>query len=189
MRISQLFKEGLYSRESLRRSELAVKQAQIELTQLRQERGNAEKAAAVQLQGLALEQRIARQGGGAGQAPPRPLDDQVRSRRRADVGAVAGRRAGAQGRRHRAHRRPVVVPRRRHRVGRARRPAAYRHAGHPPPQRRRPAGHRQRGLPDGRERRAAVHRDARPAVARGPAAEPARRRAGDHRAQGARRCA
>ena len=51
----QLFKEGLYSRESLRRSELAVKQAQIELTQLQQERGNAEKAAAVQLEGLALE--------------------------------------------------------------------------------------------------------------------------------------
>ena len=51
----QLFKEGLYSRESLRRSELAVKQAQIELTQLQQERSNAEKAAAVQLEGLALE--------------------------------------------------------------------------------------------------------------------------------------
>jgi HlyD family secretion protein len=42
-----LFKEGLFSRESLRRSELAVKQAQIELAQLRQER--------VQLEGLALE--------------------------------------------------------------------------------------------------------------------------------------
>jgi HlyD family secretion protein len=52
----QLFKEGLFSRESLRRSELAVKQAQIELTQLRQERVNAEKATGVQLQGLALEQ-------------------------------------------------------------------------------------------------------------------------------------
>ena len=51
----QLFKEGLYSRESLRRSELAVKQAQIELTQLQQERANAEKAAGVQLEGLALE--------------------------------------------------------------------------------------------------------------------------------------
>jgi HlyD family secretion protein len=51
----QLFKEGLYSREALRRSELAVKQAQIELTQLRQERSNAEKAAGVQLEGLALE--------------------------------------------------------------------------------------------------------------------------------------
>ena len=52
----QLFKEGLFSRESLRRSELAVKQAQIELTQLRQERVNAEKTAGVQAQGLALEQ-------------------------------------------------------------------------------------------------------------------------------------
>ena len=52
----QLFKDGLYSRESLRRSELAVKQAQIEMTQLRQERANAERAAAVQLEGLSLEQ-------------------------------------------------------------------------------------------------------------------------------------
>ena len=51
----QLFKEGLFSRESLRRSELAVKQAQIELTQLRQARANAERAASVQLEGLALE--------------------------------------------------------------------------------------------------------------------------------------
>jgi len=51
----QLFKEGLYSRESLRRSELAVKQAQIELSQLRQDRTNAERAAAVQLEGLSLE--------------------------------------------------------------------------------------------------------------------------------------
>ena len=34
----QLFKEGLFSREALRRSELAVKQAQIELAQLRDER-------------------------------------------------------------------------------------------------------------------------------------------------------
>ena len=51
----QLFKEGLYSREALRRSELAVKQAQIELSQLRQERANAERATSVQLEGLALE--------------------------------------------------------------------------------------------------------------------------------------
>jgi HlyD family secretion protein len=51
----QLFKEGLYSREELRRSELAVKQAQIALTQLRQERANAERATNVQLEGLALE--------------------------------------------------------------------------------------------------------------------------------------
>ena len=52
----QLFKEGLYSREELRRSELAVKQAQIALSQLRQERANAQRAADVQLEGLALEQ-------------------------------------------------------------------------------------------------------------------------------------
>jgi HlyD family secretion protein len=51
----QLFKEGLYSREELRRSELAVKQAQIALSQLRQERTNAQRAANVQLEGLALE--------------------------------------------------------------------------------------------------------------------------------------
>jgi HlyD family secretion protein len=51
----QLFKEGLYSREELRRSELAVKQAQIGLSQLRQERANAERATNVQLEGLALE--------------------------------------------------------------------------------------------------------------------------------------
>jgi HlyD family secretion protein len=51
----QLFKEGLFSREALRRSELAVKQAQIELAQLRDQRQNAERATAVQLEGLALE--------------------------------------------------------------------------------------------------------------------------------------
>jgi HlyD family secretion protein len=52
----RLFEEGLYSREELRRSELAVKQAQIALSQLRQERTNAQRAASVQLEGLALEQ-------------------------------------------------------------------------------------------------------------------------------------
>jgi HlyD family secretion protein len=51
----QLFKEGLNSRESLRRTELAVRQAQIELTQLRQERANAERATGIQLEGLSLE--------------------------------------------------------------------------------------------------------------------------------------
>jgi HlyD family secretion protein len=51
----QLFKEGLYSSQELRRSELAVKQAQIGLSQLRQERANAERATTVQLEGLALE--------------------------------------------------------------------------------------------------------------------------------------
>jgi HlyD family secretion protein len=51
----QLFKEGLLSQEGFRRSELAVKQAQIELSQLRNERQNAERATSVQLDGLALE--------------------------------------------------------------------------------------------------------------------------------------
>jgi HlyD family secretion protein len=51
----QLFKEGLYSHQELRRSELAVKQAQIALSQLRQERANAERVTSVQLEGLALE--------------------------------------------------------------------------------------------------------------------------------------
>lgn len=51
----QLFKEGLFSREALRRSGLAVKQAQIELAQLREERTNAQRATTVQLEGLSLE--------------------------------------------------------------------------------------------------------------------------------------
>jgi HlyD family secretion protein len=51
----QLFKEGLFSREALRRSELSVKQAQIELAQLRGERDNAKRTTGVQLEGLALE--------------------------------------------------------------------------------------------------------------------------------------
>jgi HlyD family secretion protein len=51
----QLFKDGLSSRDALRRSELAVKQAQIELAQLRDERKNAERSAGVQLEGLSLE--------------------------------------------------------------------------------------------------------------------------------------
>lgn len=52
---TQLFKEGLLSRESLRRTELSVKQTQIEQTQLKDERKNAERATNVQLEGLALE--------------------------------------------------------------------------------------------------------------------------------------
>ena len=52
---AQLFKDGLVSREALRRTELAVKQANIELSQLRDERKNAERATAVQLAGLSLE--------------------------------------------------------------------------------------------------------------------------------------
>jgi HlyD family secretion protein len=51
----QLFKEGLLSRDARRRSELAVKQAQIELAQLRDERKNAERATGVQIEGLSLE--------------------------------------------------------------------------------------------------------------------------------------
>jgi HlyD family secretion protein len=51
----QLFKEGLLSREALRQSELALKQAQIELAQLRDERRNAERTTGVQIEGLALE--------------------------------------------------------------------------------------------------------------------------------------
>ena len=52
---AQLFKDGLVSREALRRTELAVKQANIELSQLRDERKNAERATVVQLAGLSLE--------------------------------------------------------------------------------------------------------------------------------------
>ena len=51
----QLFKEGLVSQEALRRTELAVKQSNIELAQLRDERKNAERATNVQLEGLSLE--------------------------------------------------------------------------------------------------------------------------------------
>jgi HlyD family secretion protein len=51
----QLFTESLLSREALRQSELSVKQTQIELAQLRGERDNAERATAVQLDGLSLE--------------------------------------------------------------------------------------------------------------------------------------
>jgi HlyD family secretion protein len=51
----QLFTESLLSREALRQSELSVRQTQIELAQLRGERDNAERATAVQLDGLSLE--------------------------------------------------------------------------------------------------------------------------------------
>ncbi|MEO8521228.1 MAG: HlyD family efflux transporter periplasmic adaptor subunit [Acidobacteriota bacterium] len=51
----QLFKDGLFARDALRRSELAVRQAQIELAQLGDERANAERATSVQLEGLSLE--------------------------------------------------------------------------------------------------------------------------------------
>jgi HlyD family secretion protein len=52
---SQLFKDGLLSREALRRTELSVKQTSIELAQLRDERKNVERTTTVQLEGLALE--------------------------------------------------------------------------------------------------------------------------------------
>jgi HlyD family secretion protein len=51
----QLFKDSLLSAEALRQSELSVKQTQIELAQLRGERENAQRANAVQLEGLSLE--------------------------------------------------------------------------------------------------------------------------------------
>ncbi|MEO8075103.1 MAG: HlyD family efflux transporter periplasmic adaptor subunit [Acidobacteriota bacterium] len=50
-----LFKDGLASRDALHRSEIAVKQADIELAQLRDERQNAERAAGMQVEGLSLE--------------------------------------------------------------------------------------------------------------------------------------
>jgi HlyD family secretion protein len=51
----QLFKEGLVSQDALRRTDLGVRQARVELTQLRDERKNAERATNVQLEGLSLE--------------------------------------------------------------------------------------------------------------------------------------
>ena len=51
----QLFKEGLVSQDALRRTDLGVKQARVELAQLRDERKNAERATNVQLEGLSLE--------------------------------------------------------------------------------------------------------------------------------------
>ncbi|MEN3339387.1 MAG: HlyD family secretion protein [Acidobacteriota bacterium] len=51
----QLFKEGLFSQDALRRTDLSVRQARIELAQLREERKNVERATNVQLEGLSLE--------------------------------------------------------------------------------------------------------------------------------------
>ena len=51
----QLFKEGLVSQDALRRTDLGVRQARVELAQLRDERKNAERATSVQLEGLSLE--------------------------------------------------------------------------------------------------------------------------------------
>jgi HlyD family secretion protein len=50
-----LFKDGLVARGALGESELAVKQAGIELVQLGQQRRNAERATSLQADGLALE--------------------------------------------------------------------------------------------------------------------------------------
>ena len=52
---AQLYKEGLLSREALRRTELGVKQADIELAQLRDQRKNTERTTTMQLEGLSLE--------------------------------------------------------------------------------------------------------------------------------------
>ncbi len=51
----KLLAEGLLSRDAFRASELAVQQAEIELVQLREDRANAGKTTAVQLEGLTLE--------------------------------------------------------------------------------------------------------------------------------------
>lgn len=51
----ELFRQGLLSRDALSRSELAVKQTQIELAQLHNERKNAERATSVEIEGLTLE--------------------------------------------------------------------------------------------------------------------------------------
>ncbi len=153
---AQLFKEGLLSRDALRRSELGVKQAHIELAQLRDQRKNAERTTTMQLEGLVARARLARQGSRAGAPSPRSLDDQVGSRRRADLGAVAGGRARPPGRRHRAHRRPHLVPRRRHRLGRPRRPAAHRHVRRGP--RERPGSARARSPTSSRRSRTACIR-------------------------------
>ena len=51
----RLSDEGLVSQQSLREARLASKQAAIELAQLRQERGNAERSTELQTQGLRLE--------------------------------------------------------------------------------------------------------------------------------------
>jgi HlyD family secretion protein len=51
----QLFKDNLLSREALRQSELSVKQAEIELGQLRSDRESAQRSTAMQLEGLSLE--------------------------------------------------------------------------------------------------------------------------------------
>jgi HlyD family secretion protein len=51
----RLFAEQLVSRDALRTSELAVRQAEIELLQLTEERANAARTTAVQLEGLSLE--------------------------------------------------------------------------------------------------------------------------------------
>ena len=50
-----LSKDGLLSREALRQSELAARQAEIELAQLRDERHNTERSTTLQAEGLMLE--------------------------------------------------------------------------------------------------------------------------------------
>ena len=51
----QLADSGLLSQEELRRTALALRQAEVELDQVRNERSSAERTTAVQLEGLALE--------------------------------------------------------------------------------------------------------------------------------------
>ena len=152
------------------------------------ERQNAERADRRAARRALARARLARQGSGAGAPPARPLDDEVGSRRRADVGAAAGRRARAPRRRHRAHRRPHVVPRRRARsrtstpAGCA--PACRRSSGSTTSDLAR-HGHRSASR---RSRTACIRFTvalAEPSHA-GAAPEPARRRARHHRPQAAR---
>ncbi len=115
-----LSKEGLISEEVLKQSELAEAQAVVELKKIQIERENAQRMTRTTLDGLALEMGTLRK---EAEEARRQLDArraQGRAPRRPHLVAVGGGDRDPQGRRHRPHRRPLVLPRGRDALRRAR---------------------------------------------------------------------
>ena len=137
-----LSKEGLISEEVLKQSELAEAQAVVELKKIQVERENAQRMTRATLDGLALEMGTLRKEAEEARRQLTLAAPRADAPRRPHLVAVRGGDRHPQGRRHRPHRRPLVLPRGRDPLRRARQ------AGE-----RRPPGDRARRRGDARRRR------------------------------------
>ena len=183
----QLAADGLLSQELLKKSELAVSQAQIELKQLEGSRENARVANGTEVTGLGLEMSKLQQ-------------EQREARRLLDLATPRADRDGVltwaltqegvghpEGRRHRARGRSRLVPRRGDRLRRARRAAVRGLAGHGQGERRHARGHGRRRAADDSERGHHAAGRAEGSLEPAAAIQSPRRRGHRHGQQAARR--